>query len=135
MGDEPPQTLRLAVLLDLMKERNISPGDLVKATRLTRKGINNILNGTSQPRQDNLVLIAAALGVKWHTLLSGYDGPPEAAVPGGVAAKTSLAITIDMRADGLTEDQAIEALMKKLRGRIRNIDEVNITVVRDDDEN
>ena len=133
MAKERTRPIRLDMVREIMDEKGISVGDLVKATGLSRKGVNNILDGTSAPRVDNLVMIAAALGVRWRTLVEGHVGEPEVA-GGGVAIKTTVDIILDIRTGGMTEEEAIVALGVKLRGRIRNLDEVRIKVVRDDDE-
>ena len=139
MAKHPTHPIKTEVVRELMNDKGISVGDLVAATKLTRKAINSILSGESNPREDNLVLIAVALGVRWRTLLVGYDGEPQeggGSGKGGVIVEEKLVLTFDLRAGmaNMTNEEVMEVIFKRLGPRIGAVDEVKITFIRDSHE-
>lgn len=57
-----------------MKEKNIKQSDLVKKTGINKGALSSYINGRYEPKQNNINLLANALGVSiaW---LRGYDVP------------------------------------------------------------
>src|SRR5271163_3585354 len=73
MGKDRTYPVKVDVIRQLMEDKNISVSKLANATGLNRKSIHNILDKKSQPLEGNLVLIASALGVKWRSLVVGFE--------------------------------------------------------------
>jgi transcriptional regulator with XRE-family HTH domain len=136
MGKDRTYPVKVDVIRQLMEDKNISVSALAMAVGMDRKSIHNILDKKSQPLERSLVAIATMLGVKWRTLVEGYDGKlQDLEGSGGLAAKTTFAFLVDIRNEGMTEEMANELIMRKIKGRIKNLDEIRISIMRDDDEN
>jgi transcriptional regulator with XRE-family HTH domain len=126
--------IRADVVKEIMANKNISISDLADATRMSRKGISNILNKRNDPLEGNLVLIAAALGVKWTTLVDGYEGKiVEEGASGGVSVITSERYIVDLR-KGVSQEDAIRKLTARFAKSIKIADEIHITILRESDE-
>ena len=101
MGANKSRTypVRCDVMRSIMNEKNISQAALARAVDMSKKAIQNILNKVSEPLEDNLVNIAAALGVKWRTLVDDCEVAPdivdEAAGFTTNGSRTALAVAID----------------------------------------
>ena len=123
--------IRADVVRQIMADKNISISTLAAATRMSRKGITNILNKRNDPLEDNLVLIAAVLGVKWTTLVEGYRGNIEKeSDSGGVSVITLERYVVDLR-KGVSPEDAIRKLTARFATSIKIADEIHITVLRD----
>jgi transcriptional regulator with XRE-family HTH domain len=117
----------------IMEHRNISQAALARAVGMSKKGIANIINKVNQPFEDTLVKIGAALGVKWRSLIEGYDGDAEKAEEGGgVATKTTVDLMLDIRNNGMTPEQVTKFLMSKLDKSVDIADVIRITILRDE---
>jgi transcriptional regulator with XRE-family HTH domain len=115
-----------------MEDRNISHAALARAVRMSKKAIQNILNKVSQPYEDNLVRIAAVLGVKWRTLVEGYEGDPQdAAPPSGVVAGTTVDILVNIRNDDIRDAELVKLLMDKLTKAVGIADVIRVVILRD----
>ena len=144
MGKDRTYAVRVDVIRQLMEDKNISVSELAKAVRMDRKSIHNILEKKSQPLERNLVSIATRLGVKWRSLVEGFENAPQTLAEGdGLEEKTTITMLVDIRTKGMTDDQrkgtraekATELLLSKLKGHLKRFDEILISVLRDDDEN
>jgi transcriptional regulator with XRE-family HTH domain len=136
MGKDRTYPVKVDVIRQLMEDKNISISELAKAIRMDRKSIHNILEKKSQPLERSLALIATGLGVKWRTLVEGFENEPEnLEEAGGLAVKTTVTMILDIRRKGITLDMATKLLMSKLEGHLKRADEIRISLLRDEDEN
>jgi transcriptional regulator with XRE-family HTH domain len=127
--------VRVDVIRDLMDQKNISVAVLVSATGKDRRTIQNILRKKTQPFEDTLVRIGAMLGVKWRSLIEGYEGEPEPANEGGgVATKTTKTYLVDVR-EGMSNEQIVKNIMNKLSKDIDIADIVEFIILRRKNEN
>ena len=125
--------VRTETMRAIMEHRNISQAALARAVGMSKKGIANIINKVNQPFEDTLVKIGAALGVKWRSLIEGYDGDAEKAEEGGgVATKTTVDLMLDIRNNGMTPEQVTKFLMSKLDKSVDIADVIRITILRDE---
>lgn len=135
MSKARTHSVRVDEIKRIMEDRGITIAELAIATEMSRKTITNILTKKSDPLEDNLVRIATALGVKWRTLVEGYErDPQEAESRPVITSRTKLEMIFDTRANRMTDEQAIEAIIFKLKGQLKSIDEVHIRIIRDTNE-
>lgn len=64
-----------------MKQAGISQNELARRAGLSSSGMSTIINGTFEPRMDNLRQIAQALGCPLSDLLDEPDAQKEQEVP------------------------------------------------------
>ena len=125
--------VRTEVIRRIMDKRNISPSALAKAVGKSKKAIMNILNKVNEPFEDTLIKIAAALGVKWRTLIEGCEGEAENAEEGGgVATQTTVHQLLDIR-KGITPEQFNEYVERKLKPAVGIANIIQITILRDEE--
>lgn len=141
MGRDESRTypLRINEIRRLMDNQNISVAELARRTRISHKQIKNVLDGvTKKSRQDTITRIAAALGVRWRTIVEDYDGPVEKADEGGgVAVQTTVDLFIETSDDLPPEEvqRRLQAAMRKAGSeRIKSADIIRIIKLRPKNE-
>lgn len=132
--------VRVDTILELMEDLQISKTELARRTGISLRQINNILKGENDPREDSIVRIAAALGVKWRSLLAKHEGPPTPigdSGSGGIAQKTTTDLLIETRNGPSPEelDRRLQLAFQKAGHALRNgAHVIRIIPLKADDE-
>jgi transcriptional regulator with XRE-family HTH domain len=141
MAREGSQTrvVRVETIQSLMDSQNISKTELARVTGLSLKQIHNILNRISNPREDTIIRIAAALGVRWRTLLEEHEGEPQETgqVGVGTAVQTTVDVLVETSADldpAELERRLMSAIKKLGPERSKIADIIRIIMLRPEDE-